>query len=265
MDMNRFEEDSRLLLDLEEGPNRPSKNGGGRWILLLLLLGGLGYAGYYSWGHWVKPAAADATNAQLATGGRDGKGGRLPPSFKQPERNSSHYYCVMMGHELSGPGWKMDLDANCSAGEPVTRPGGPVYVGTDLPQILAVSPFGAVQWKYTPPCEPKQLLPTLPNHLVFTCDDQTIHGMSWSNETWKHKADGTVSSHMLADSAGTVFYGDSGRQWGDAHLHALDTQGRERWKVELQGSSVSYIALGAQHQLIVGSSSGSAKIICLTD
>src|SRR5438105_3119484 len=76
MDMNRFEEDSRLLLDLEEGPNRPSKNGGGRWILLLLLLGGLGYAGYYSWGHWVKPAAADATNAQIATGGRDGKGGR---------------------------------------------------------------------------------------------------------------------------------------------------------------------------------------------
>src|SRR5437016_8347730 len=77
MDTNRFEEDSRLLLDLEEGTNRPSKRGGGRWILFLLVLGGLSYAGYYTWGHWVKPAAADATNAQTAgTAGRDGKGGR---------------------------------------------------------------------------------------------------------------------------------------------------------------------------------------------
>ena len=77
MDTNRFEEDSRLLLDLEEGTNHPSKRGGGRWILFLLVLGGLSYAGYYTWGHWVKPAAADATNAQTAgTAGRDGKGGR---------------------------------------------------------------------------------------------------------------------------------------------------------------------------------------------
>src|SRR6266850_1738621 len=77
MDTNRFEEDSRLLLDLDEGTSRPSKGGGGRWILFLLVLGGLGYAGYYSWGHWVKPAAADATNAQPAgTGGRDARGGR---------------------------------------------------------------------------------------------------------------------------------------------------------------------------------------------
>ncbi len=77
MDTNRFEEESRLLLDPEENRNRPSKKGSGRWIVLLLALAALGYGGYYAWGHWVKAAAADATTAQPnANGGRGGRGGR---------------------------------------------------------------------------------------------------------------------------------------------------------------------------------------------
>src|SRR5438128_865661 len=77
MDTNRFEEESRLLLDPEEDRNRPSKKGSGRWIVLLLALAALGYGAYYAWGHWVKAAAADATTAQSnAGGGRGGRGGR---------------------------------------------------------------------------------------------------------------------------------------------------------------------------------------------
>ena len=196
---------------------------------------------------------------------RDGKGGRLPPSFKEPaERDGISYHC-MTGHELFTMDWKIALDGNCSAGEPVARPGGPVYVGLDVPQILAVSPLGVEQWKYTPSCDPKRLLLTLPNRLVFTCDDDTIHAMSGSSETWKHQADGGLYSEMLADSTGTVFYGDYGRRSGNVHLHAIDAQGNDRWKVDLEGMSVSNLALGAQHQLIVGSSSSTAKILCLTD
>src|SRR5947207_15635720 len=78
MDTNRFEEESRLLLDLEEDSTRPAKKGVGQWILSLLVLGALSYGGYYAWGLWVKPAAADATSAQgTAAGGRGGgRGGR---------------------------------------------------------------------------------------------------------------------------------------------------------------------------------------------
>jgi multidrug efflux system membrane fusion protein len=76
MDTNRFEEESRLLLDPEDDRNPSSKKAGGRWIVLLLVLAGLGYGGYYAWGHWVKAAAADATTAQPnAGGGRGGRGG----------------------------------------------------------------------------------------------------------------------------------------------------------------------------------------------
>src|SRR5713226_1298718 len=75
MDTNRFDEDTRRLLDLEEDSKRPAKKGIGRRVFFVLVLAGLGYATYYAWGHWVKPAAADATAAQPA-GGNGGRGGR---------------------------------------------------------------------------------------------------------------------------------------------------------------------------------------------
>jgi len=76
MDTDRIEEEARLLHDPDEDTNRSQQKGAGRWILSLLVLAGLGYFIYYAWGHWVKPAAADATPAQSAAAGGSGRGGR---------------------------------------------------------------------------------------------------------------------------------------------------------------------------------------------
>jgi len=76
MDTDRIEEEARLLHDPDEDTNRSQQKGAGRWILSLLVLAGLGYFIYYAWGHWVKPAAADATPAQSAAAGGGGRGGR---------------------------------------------------------------------------------------------------------------------------------------------------------------------------------------------
>src|SRR6266571_17937 len=76
MDTDRIEEEARLLHDPDEDTNRSQQKGAGRWILSLLVLAGLGYFIYYAWGHWVKPAAADATAAQSAPAGGGGRGGR---------------------------------------------------------------------------------------------------------------------------------------------------------------------------------------------
>jgi multidrug efflux system membrane fusion protein len=75
METNRIDEESRLLLELEEDIKNPKKKGIGGRILFLLVLAGLSYGGYYAWGRWVKPAAAGATTAQPAGGG-GGRGGR---------------------------------------------------------------------------------------------------------------------------------------------------------------------------------------------
>src|SRR5215470_14840551 len=76
MDKNRFEEESKLLLISEQESRRPGRRAKGRWLLILIILGGLGYGGYRLW-RTSRLAAADATTTQPSdnAGGR-GRGGR---------------------------------------------------------------------------------------------------------------------------------------------------------------------------------------------
>src|SRR5215831_19298273 len=76
MDKNRFEEESKLLLISEQESRRPGRRARGRWLLILIILGGTGYGGYRLW-RTSRLAAADATTARTSdnTGGR-GRGGR---------------------------------------------------------------------------------------------------------------------------------------------------------------------------------------------
>jgi membrane fusion protein, multidrug efflux system len=74
MDKNRFEEETQLLLEDEA---KSSKKGKGRWVLMLVILGGLAYGGY--WWRTTKTAAADAPTNQTDNGGGGrgrGRGGR---------------------------------------------------------------------------------------------------------------------------------------------------------------------------------------------
>src|SRR2546427_4580928 len=101
MDTDRIEEEARLLHDPDEDTNRSQQKGAGRWTLSLLVLAGLGYFIYYAWGHWVKPAAADATPAQSAAAGG---GGRRRRPRRRPWRRgptgsgSRHHSCSKGGH-----------------------------------------------------------------------------------------------------------------------------------------------------------------------
>jgi multidrug efflux system membrane fusion protein len=76
MDKNRFEEESKLLLMSEQKSHRPGNKPKRHWLLILLILGGVGYGGYRLW-RTSRLAAADATATQTAdsAGGR-GRGGR---------------------------------------------------------------------------------------------------------------------------------------------------------------------------------------------
>ena len=76
MDTNRFEEETRLLLELEEPSKVSGKKSLGGRILFVLVLAALSFGGYYAWAHWVRPAAADATARANGGGGGGGRGGR---------------------------------------------------------------------------------------------------------------------------------------------------------------------------------------------
>jgi multidrug efflux system membrane fusion protein len=91
MDKNLFEEETQSLLEESKAP----KKGKGRWLLVLLILGGLSYGGYRWWASAnPKSAAADATNAPDSGGGRGrgrrgGGGGGRPAVTVMPARKTN--------------------------------------------------------------------------------------------------------------------------------------------------------------------------------
>jgi outer membrane protein assembly factor BamB len=195
---------------------------------------------------------------------RDGKGGRLPPSIKAPEPRHEPYRCVI-NHTLVGPGWKLDVEGGCARAGAVRSPEGRVYVATDMPEVLSVSAAGAIEWRHAAHCDAYRLLTTLSNQIAYSCEDHSIHGLTGANEVWKRTADGSLSLEMLADKAGTVYYGDYGRGTGVTHMHAIDARGNNLWTIDTHRASLSGLALDNKRQLYVVGSSLHSKLICLAD
>lgn len=81
------------------------------------------------------------------------------------------------------------------------------------------------------------MLLTVPNQLMYSCDDNTFHGMTGSTETWNRHADGAFYSNILVDDAGHVCY----------------------------GASVSELALGPHSRLFVTTSGMYGRIARLSD
>lgn len=193
---------------------------------------------------------------------RDGKGGRLPASFHPPkEQRYSPYGCS--GHTLLGPNWKLDLDGQCTPAGVKTGPEGLIYVATDSPEILAVGANGIVKWQHKASCNPTSLAPTLPNRLVYTCEDRSLHGLADGVENWKRTMDGVINREMLADSAGTIYFGDYGKRTAITHLHAVDATGGDRWTFDMQQAVVHNMKFDDGRRLYVAASSLRTRLICL--
>src|SRR5258708_8358628 len=107
-----------------------------------------------------------------------------------------------------------------------------------------------------------------PDQAVYTCQDQTtrvgaIHGVSAGSEKWHYTGDGIMNSGMTTDAAGTVYYGDYGRQSDFTHLHTLDSKGNQPFTLDLKRATVSNIAFGTNRQMFVATSFFNSIILCL--
>ena len=197
---------------------------------------------------------------------RDGVGGRLPASIHPPEFDHgwNQARCVM-SHTLTGPRWKINLDGDCTNAGVVTAADGRVYVATDLPQIAAVSAAGSVEWAYAAPCNAVNLIPTLPNRLVFACENSSLYALTGGKATWRFQTDGTFDRDMLADATGTLYYGDYGRETGVSHLHAVSAEAVPLWAMDMKRATVTNLALNNRRQLCAAASFLHSRVMCLGD
>lgn len=196
---------------------------------------------------------------------RDGHGGRVAASLGPPPSRDEPTYSCALNHTLWSSGWKLDLDGECVSTGVSREAGGPVYAATDMPQVLAVSRRGDVEWTYTPACTPSGLIPTLAGRVVFACTDHSLHGLTGRAERWSVHADGKIDRELLADAAGSVYYSDSTGQSGLNHVHSVDAVGNERWKVDLRRAGITQIRLGEHNRIYVSASLLYAQLICLSD
>jgi serine/threonine protein kinase len=182
---------------------------------------------------------------------RDGKGGRLPASYEDrgptPKSSSRDYSCWKNKHTLTGPEGDLDLEDDCLAVE--VGPDARIYVATNAPQILAVSKQGHVEFKYKPPCQPGRLIPVLPNQLVFTCPDGSLHSLRGTSEVWNLKTDGEIS-YAKTDANGTLYFGDGKKDAKTGHAHAVDTTGKNLWTTEVRYAD-GEPAFGSDRQMYV--------------
>ena len=72
-----------------------------------------------------------------------------------------------------------------------------------------------------------------------------------------------MNSGMTTDAAGTVYYGDYGRQSDFTHLHTLDAKGNQPFTLDLKRATVSNIAFGTNRQMFVATSFFNSRILCL--
>jgi outer membrane protein assembly factor BamB len=106
------------------------------------------------------------------------------------------------------------------------------------------------------------MLVSAPNQLVYLCNDQRLRSMIEGKEAWSLPT-GRIYSNLLADAAGTIYYGDSGKN-GESHLHALSARGERLWSVDAM-AAVHYITLDGKGRLLVSESGIRGLLQCFQD
>ena len=197
---------------------------------------------------------------------RDGAGGRLSHNAKMPSEKETPHYTCMGSHQIWGPGLsRLDLDADCNSDSVAARSGGPIYVATDAPELLALNTRGQTLWKLKLPCDPGAVLTGPADRVLYTCKGGPIHNLNGQTETWSHPVAGSTSGPMLIGGDGTLYYSDSPAGSGAHQLYALDSSGSVLATVKLGGDSLSKLQLGAQKQLIAVTNGLHVKIMQFED
>jgi hypothetical protein len=174
---------------------------------------------------------------------RDGEGGLLPNGFPRPGESEDHWMVgcgegnrSVVVNSIEG---EIPLDIECSRASAKIGPDGLIYVGTDAPDIRAYTTEKILAWKLATPCVPQTMLIGPNSHVVFTCNDNSIHFIDHGVTKWSVQGDGKMAApdpipnnaSMLGvmDGQGTLYYVDRPENGDGVHVHALSATGKVIW------------------------------------
>ncbi|MBI4903985.1 MAG: protein kinase [Acidobacteria bacterium] len=197
----------------------------------------------------------------------EGKGGRVPDNSPAPPRPTREASCVfgreIRGNSPSGARWIVPIESPCAPAAAVTAADGTVFAATEDPEILTIRPDGKVVSQAATICTPQRMT-TASAAAVFQCKDDSIHQWKDGKENWLSRPHGRITSNLIADSTGAVFYGDY-VPTGESHVHSLDAAGGSRWSVNLGRVPAHELTLDGRGGLVVSGSLMRARMLYLHD
>ncbi len=210
---------------------------------------------------------------------RAGQGGLLPSSFHLPPDAKQA--------PLVGTSENRRFLRGLPAGDvaleyPSTRPGaklgpdGIAYVGTEAPDIRAVSQDGKTVWKRATPCAAQTLLAGPGSRLLYSCKDLSIHYIENGALRWFRRGDGEIeegniimpSTSMLGvmDRNGTTYFVDRLLSGLETHIHCLSATGDIMWTLISRAFSANSIGFDAKGRLYLTGLRGiHSYLLCVSE
>ncbi len=138
--------------------------------------------------------------------------------------------------------WALKLPDYGSVSSPALAPDGTIYQGTFHGWLLAVTPDGAVQWRFKAGREIKSSPAVAADGTVYFGDrDWNFYALTPAGKLkWKFATGAWVDASPALAADGTVYVGS----W-DKNFYALDPAGQLKWKFATAGVVDSSPAIGA--------------------
>ena len=209
---------------------------------------------------------------------RNGEGGLLPSSFREPQELWGRLMigCSGNGRWLRGFGKDIPLEYECTDPQAILGPDNLGYAGTNGPDVRAVTRTGEPVWKIKTPCSAETLMAGPSGRVIFGCKDNSIHLIENGVLKWSVPGDGEMekpnnnppasSFDGVMDREGTLYFVDRPEGGVTTHIHALSATGKILWTIETQVFSVSSIAFDAKGRLYMTGQRGMGqRLVSLTD
>jgi outer membrane protein assembly factor BamB len=147
--------------------------------------------------------------------------------------------------------WRFEIGADVDA-SPTLASDGTLVIGTDGGRVLGLSPAGELRWEAAVPGDVRSgVAIDREDRAYVTAFDGALHVFHGGAEIWSFASGDAVASSPVLDAAGVSLFGNR-----DGQIHAVDAEGRLRWRIALPGDVDSSVALAADGTVVVGCDDG---------
>ena len=149
--------------------------------------------------------------------------------------------------------WQFRLTDSGGESSPALAPDGTIYEGTFHGWLLALTPDGALKWKFKAGLEIKSSPAVAADGTIcFGSRDRKFYALNSSGKLkWSFATGAWLDSSPAIGADGTIYFGSH-----DRNFYALTPDGKLKWKFATGGEIIASPAIGADGTIYISSTDG---------